>query len=141
MPAVPSNKLQHRLQQQHMEGQRADPYAKRIAKGLILAVYDRATREQGVPGEIAAKLANSPGLVMIKCLLLSGRIIYVELSISADERHATYGNNENMFGRPVEIEYRSKNIQNGRARVCSDNLNLGVTESQMNQALNISGAI
>ena len=141
MPAVPSNKLQLRLQQHHLESQRADPWARKKIRGLILACYDRDTREQGVPQEIASNLVKAPGTVMIKCLLLSGKVVYVPLNISADERHILYGNNANMIGRPVEIEYPSNNIRAGYAKICADTLNLGVKDTQVLNALDISGAI
>jgi hypothetical protein len=106
-----------------------------------MEVYDRATREAGVPEEIAATLVQTPGTVMAKVLLLGGGEVYVPLAISADERHLLYGNNKNMIGRPVEIEYKGKKISRGLAHIRADALNLGVREDQILNPFDISGTI
>lgn len=141
MPAVPSNKLQSRLNQHQLEGVRADPWVKKIVRGVILEVYDKSTLDKGVPSKVATRLAELPGLVMALIKLLNGKEVCVPLAVSADERHLLYGNNQNMKGRPVEIEYRNKHIESGRAYIRMDSLNEGVREEDVINPFNISGAL
>jgi len=141
MPAVPSNKLQSRLNQHQLESVRADPWARRKVLGVILEVYDRATLDKNTPKKVALRLTDAPGLVMVLVKLLNGKEVCVPLGISADERNLLYGNNQNMKGRPVEIEYFSKQIEAGHANLRMDKLNPGVHEADVLNPFNISGAL
>jgi hypothetical protein len=142
MPVVSNNKLQERMRKAEHQSLRPDAWTSNVTRGIITAVYDRFSREEGdTPGEIASRLAKNPGMIFARILFLDGSIYFLPLAISADERHLLYGNSANMVGRPVEVEYRDQDLYNGKVYLTADDLNLGIREDKVAEPFDIASAV
>lgn len=135
--AVPSNSLQRRIHELHNSSVGASPWAKQVTLGLILRVWDRHTQDEGLPLQVVERLQNAPGAIICEVAYRSGGTGFHSLSISEDERFMLYGNALALKGRPVEIEYYSGNILNGKLKLAMDGLNKPIREQDSTEIYDI----
>ncbi len=112
--AVPTNKLQSRMQGLAHDAITPGTGVKHTALGVLLEVYDQERlSEITATSNLERELERTPGLLYGKVRLVNKRELVLPFKEPEDYIYLVYGNALQLEGRKVKIEYENMSIENG----------------------------